>query len=127
MIEFQGLWKSFAGVAVLRGVDLSVQEGETLALLGPSGSGKSVLLKHVIGLLEPDAGDVVVDGGSIARASDDELLRVRRSIGYVFQNAALFDSLSVAENLWLAQDDGSYSRSRRRCREEAVDLLRRVN
>ncbi len=127
MIEFCDLHKSFGGVPVLRGVDLRVQEGETLALLGPSGSGKSVLLKHAIGLLEPDAGDVVVDGVSIARASDDALRRVRRSVGYVFQNAALFDSLTVAENLWLAQDDGSFTHSRTQCRLDAVDLLRRVN
>jgi phospholipid/cholesterol/gamma-HCH transport system ATP-binding protein len=127
MIEYAGLTKSFDGVPVLRGVDLAVREGETLALLGPSGSGKSVLLKHAIGLLEPDSGDVVVDGVSIARASDAELRRVRRKVGYVFQHAALFDSLSVAENLFLAQDDGNLSRSRRECRDEAMDLLRRVN
>ena len=127
MIEFEGLWKGFAGVPVLRGVELAVCEGETLALLGPSGSGKSVLLKHAIGLLEPDAGDVLVDGVSIAGASTAELRRVRGMVGYVFQNAALFDSLTVAENLWLAQDDGSCRRSRAACRDEAVDLLRRVN
>ncbi len=127
MIEYVGLWKSFGGVPVLRGVDLTVREGETLALLGPSGSGKSVLLKHAIALLEPDAGDVLVDGVSIARASEEELRRVRSMVGYVFQNAALFDSLTVAENLWLAQDDGSCRRSRLECRNEAVELLRRVN
>ena len=127
MIEFAGLYKSFDRVPVLRGVDLRVREGETLALLGPSGSGKSVLLKHAIGLLEPDAGDVVVDDVSIARASDEELRRIRRLVGYVFQNAALFDSLTVAENLWLAQDDGSVRRSRAQCRDEAAELLRRVN
>ncbi len=127
MIEYVGLWKSFGGVPVLRGVDLAVREGETLALLGPSGSGKSVLLKHAIALLEPDAGDVLVDGVSIANASATELRRVRGMVGYVFQNSALFDSLTVAENLWLAQDDGSCRRSRAQCRDEAVELLRRVN
>ena len=127
MIEYIGLWKSFGGMPVLRGVDLLVREGETLALLGPSGSGKSVLLKHAIALLEPDAGDVLVDGVSIAGASARELRRVRSMVGYVFQNAALFDSLTVAENLWLAQDDGSCRRSRAECRDEAVELLRRVN
>ncbi len=127
MIEYVGLWKSFGGVPVLRGVDLAVREGETLALLGPSGSGKSVLLKHAIALLEPDAGDVLVDGTSIANASPAELRRVRSMVGYVFQNAALFDSLTVAENLWLAQDDGRFARSRAKCREEAVELLARVN
>ena len=103
MIEFRNLHKSFGTHQVLRGVDLVVHEGETLALLGPSGTGKSVLIKHAIGLLEPDEGDVIVDGISIANATRDELRKVRRSLGYVFQNAALFDSLTVAENLWLAQ------------------------
>ncbi len=127
MIEFQGLRKSFAGHVVLDGIDLFVNEGETLALLGPSGAGKSVLLKHAIGLLDPDAGDVIVDGTSIRSASEKELRRVRRNVGYVFQNAALFDSLSVAENLWLAQDDGSGAHSRAACRVDAEELLARVN
>ncbi|HET9984175.1 MAG TPA: ATP-binding cassette domain-containing protein [Longimicrobiales bacterium] len=127
MIEFRDLHKGFGGRPVLRGIDLVVREGETLALLGPSGTGKSVLLKHVVGLLEPDAGDVLVDGISIAQATDEELQRVRRRVGYVFQNAALFDSLTVAENLWLAQDDGRGSRSLAACRGEAIELLRRVN
>jgi phospholipid/cholesterol/gamma-HCH transport system ATP-binding protein len=127
MIEFRDLHKSFDALPVLRGVNLTVQEGETLALLGPSGTGKSVLIKHAIGLLEPDQGDVVVDGISIANASERELRAVRRRIGYVFQNAALFDSLNVAENLWLAQTDERESRSLQECRAEAMDLLRRVN
>jgi phospholipid/cholesterol/gamma-HCH transport system ATP-binding protein len=127
MIEFRDLHKSFDSLPVLRGVNLTVQEGETLALLGPSGTGKSVLIKHAIGLLEPDQGDVVVDGISIANASERELRAVRRRIGYVFQNAALFDSLNVAENLWLAQTDEKESRSLQECRAEAIDLLRRVN
>jgi phospholipid/cholesterol/gamma-HCH transport system ATP-binding protein len=127
MIEFRDLHKSFDSLPVLRGVNLTVQEGETLALLGPSGTGKSVLIKHAIGLLEPDQGDVVVDGISIANASERELRAVRRRIGYVFQNAALFDSLNVAENLWLAQTDEKESRSLQECRAEAMDLLRRVN
>jgi phospholipid/cholesterol/gamma-HCH transport system ATP-binding protein len=127
MIEFRDLHKSFDALPVLRGVDLTVQEGETLALLGPSGTGKSVLIKHAIGLLEPDQGDVVVDGISIANATERELRDVRHRIGYVFQNAALFDSLTVAENLWLAQTDERESRSLQECRAQAVDLLRRVN
>ncbi len=127
MIEFRDLHKSFGSVVVLRGVDLVVEEGETLALLGPSGTGKSVLLKHAIGLLEPDRGDVFVDGVSIATASPEELKKVRRRLGYVFQNAALFDSLTVAENLWLAQNDEGNERPLRRCREETIGLLRKVN
>jgi len=127
MIEYRNLHKAFGDLKVLRGVDLVVEEGETLALLGPSGTGKSVLLKHAIGLLEPDEGDVIVDGVSIANASPEELKRVRRNLGYVFQNSALFDSLTVAENLWLAQCDETSMTTTRECREGAVELLRRVN
>src|SRR5688572_26505957 len=100
MIEVRNLHKAFDNFQVLKGVDLLVEEGETLALLGPSGTGKSVLIKHVMGLLDPDEGDVIVDGISIANATREQLRSVRQRIGYVFQNAALFDSLSVAENLW---------------------------
>jgi len=127
MIEYRNLHKSFGSLHVLRGVDLVVKEGETLALLGPSGSGKSVLLKHAIGLLEPDQGDVIVDGVSIRSATAEQLKRVRRNLGYVFQNAALFDSLTVAENLWLAQCDEGTNRGLRSCRDGAVELLARVN
>jgi phospholipid/cholesterol/gamma-HCH transport system ATP-binding protein len=127
MIEFRDLHKSFDTQQVLRGVNLTVQEGETLALLGPSGTGKSVLIKHAIGLLQPDQGDVIVDGIAIANATNRELRKVRRSIGYVFQNAALFDSLTVAENLWLAQTDEREGRSPQACRAEAAELLGRVN
>jgi phospholipid/cholesterol/gamma-HCH transport system ATP-binding protein len=127
MIEFRGLYKRFGSQEVLRGVDLTVREGETLVLLGPSGTGKSVLLKHAIGLLEPDAGDVVVDGLSISRATPEQLLRVRRKVGYVFQNAALFDSLTVYENLRLALEDERDAPPRRSLRGEAAELLGRVN
>jgi phospholipid/cholesterol/gamma-HCH transport system ATP-binding protein len=127
MIEFRNLHKSFDTQQVLRGVDLVVEEGETLALLGPSGTGKSVLIKHAMGLLEPDEGDVIVDGISIANASPKELRAVRRRIGYVFQNAALFDSLTVAENLWLAQTDEREDRRIEQCCADAEELLRRVN
>lgn len=127
MIEFRNLKKSFGDHVVLNGVDLLVPEGETLALLGPSGTGKSVLLKHAIGLLDPDEGDVLVDGVSIVHATPAELGRVRRTVGYVFQNSALFDSLTVAENLFLAQNAEGGRRSSAECREEAKELLARVN
>jgi len=127
MIEFRGLHKSFGTQAVLRGVDLTVEDGETLVLLGPSGTGKSVLLKHAIGLLEPDAGDVIVDGQSISSATPSQLRRVRRSVGNVFQNSALFDSMTVLENLALALMDEKDLRSAETCRGEAAELLRRVN
>jgi phospholipid/cholesterol/gamma-HCH transport system ATP-binding protein len=127
MIEFRALRKTFDRDEVLRGVDLTVREGETLALLGPSGTGKSVLLKHAIGLLEPDSGDVLVDGISIAKASPKELRRVRRRVGYVFQNSALFDSLTVVDNLRLALEDEHTRRPTAQIRAEAAELLRRVN
>ena len=126
MIEFRGLYKSFDGHEVLRGVDLLVPEGRTLALLGGSGTGKSVLIKHAIGLLTPDAGDVIVDGVSIVEADEATLRSVRRRVGYVFQNAALFDSLSVGENLRLAMDD-ALAADRAAWTRAAHELLERVN
>jgi phospholipid/cholesterol/gamma-HCH transport system ATP-binding protein len=127
MIEYKNLKKSFGDLHVLRGVDLVVNEGETLALLGPSGTGKSVLLKCAIGLLEPDSGDIIVDDTSIANATREQLRRVRRNLGYVFQNAALFDSLTVAENLQLAQVDADSTATLQDLRADAIELVRRVN
>ena len=127
MIEFHGIWKAFAGEPVLKGVDLVVREGETLVLLGPSGTGKSVLLKHAIGLLRPDRGSVTVDGISVSDAGARQLKRVRQRVGYVFQHAALFDSMTVLENLALAIRDEDDTRPVATAREEAATLLRRVN
>jgi len=98
-IELRGLRKSFRAKAVLRGVDLAIREGETFTILGGSGSGKSVCLKHMIGLLKPDAGRVVVFGRDVTELGEDELVDVRRALSMVFQSAALFDSLSVYENV----------------------------
>jgi len=97
MIEYVGIHKSF-DIPVLQGVDLDVATGEMLSIVGPSGTGKSVLLKTTNGLLEPDRGDVRVDGESVF-ASDAARERIRRKVGYVFQYAALFDSMSVYENV----------------------------
>jgi phospholipid/cholesterol/gamma-HCH transport system ATP-binding protein len=127
MIEYSGVWKMFNGEPVLRGVDLVVREGETLVLLGPSGTGKSVLLKHAIGLLTPDRGRVTVDGISIADASPRSLRRVRKKVGYVFQHAALFDSMTVLQNLALAIQDEGDMKPPSAARDEAAELLRRVN
>lgn len=127
MIEFSGVWKSFGSEAVLSGVDLTVREGETLVLLGPSGTGKSVLLKHAIGLLRPDRGDVRVDGVAISSAGRADMRRVRKKVGYVFQHAALFDSMTVLENLALAIYDEDEVRPLSHARDEAAALLRQVN
>jgi phospholipid/cholesterol/gamma-HCH transport system ATP-binding protein len=100
VIEYIDVHKAF-DAPVLTGVSLTVPEGETLAIVGPSGTGKSVLLKTTIGLIIPDQGDVIVDGQSVVRASRQELQAIRRRVGYVFQNAALFDSMNVYENVAL--------------------------
>jgi phospholipid/cholesterol/gamma-HCH transport system ATP-binding protein len=98
-IELRGLEKSFRDKAVLRGVELAIREGETFTILGGSGSGKSVCLKHMIGLIKPDAGRVIVFGRDITPLAEDELVEVRQALSMVFQSAALFDSLSVYENV----------------------------
>jgi len=98
-IVLKNLHKAFGSNRVLRGFSLEVQDGETLAVVGQSGTGKSVALKHVVGLLQPDEGEVWVDGQLLADLSQEELYEVRRKVGYVFQFAALFDSLTIAENL----------------------------
>jgi len=101
LIEIRGLHKTFEGNHVLRGVDLGVRAGETLVVLGPSGCGKSVLLKHIIGLLRPDRGAVLFEGRDIGRMTYRELAEVRKRFGMVFQGAALFDSMTVGENVGL--------------------------
>ncbi|HSE06472.1 MAG TPA: ABC transporter ATP-binding protein [Methylomirabilota bacterium] len=99
MIRVHGLHKRFGAQAVLRGVDLDIASGEIMVIIGRSGGGKSVLLKHLIGLLRPDAGGVMVDGTEITRLRGGELDRVRQRYGVVFQGGALFDSMSVADNV----------------------------
>jgi phospholipid/cholesterol/gamma-HCH transport system ATP-binding protein len=98
-IELRGIHKAFGEKRVLRGLDLDVPEGETVSLVGFSGAGKSVMLKHIAGLLLPDRGSVQVDGKEVPRLPRRELYRLRLEMGYVFQFAALFDSMTVAENL----------------------------
>lgn len=109
MIEFRNIHKSF-DLPVLRGVDLRVENGEMFALFGPSGTGKSVLLKTTIALIEPDIGDVEVGGISVYRGGSRALDEVRRKVGYVFQNAALFDSLNVYENVEMGLPEDELAR-----------------
>jgi phospholipid/cholesterol/gamma-HCH transport system ATP-binding protein len=99
MISVRDLYKSFGAHEVLSGINLDVEEGTTCVILGGSGSGKTVLMKHVIGLLKPDRGQVFVDGEDVVPLNDLELERVRRKFGMVFQGAALFDSMTVYENV----------------------------
>ena len=99
MIDVRDLWKSFGGNPVLKGVNLTVWPGTTSVILGGSGSGKTVLMKHIMGLFKPDRGEVIVDGENITRMDRRELSRFRTRMGMVFQSSALFDSLSVFENV----------------------------
>ncbi len=98
-IELIDLYKAFGAKKVLNGFTLSVEDGSTTALVGFSGAGKSVALKHIVGLLAPDAGTVRVDDQDVPSLSREELYELRRQVGYVFQFAALFDSMTIAENL----------------------------
>jgi phospholipid/cholesterol/gamma-HCH transport system ATP-binding protein len=127
VIELRNVHKSFGGHVVLAGVDFTVQTGETVALLGPSGSGKSVLLKHIIGLMHPDVGDVLVEGESVLTLSRKALAALRGKIGYAFQTGALFDSMTVFENIRLGITDDRCYRDRDFCRARAAECLRLVN
>ena len=98
-IELRGLYKAFGSNEVLRGFSVLAREGETLVILGQSGSGKSVALKHIVRLIVPDRGSVIVDGRDANALGREELYELRRSVGYVFQFAALFDSMTVADNV----------------------------
>ncbi len=101
MIEVRTLSKSFSGTPVLQGVHFTVEDGEILVIIGKSGCGKTVLLKHLIGLIQPDEGEILVDGVAINGTKRSELLKMRKRFGMLFQSAALFDSLTVEENIAL--------------------------
>src|SRR5512136_2558831 len=102
MIEVRDLRKRFGTLKVLDGVSFRIEKGESVVIIGRSGGGKSVLLKHLVALLKPDAGEVLIDGENIVPLNERQLLRVRRRFGMLFQGAALFDSLTVAENIAFA-------------------------
>jgi len=127
MILIENLHKRLGGERVLRGIDLEIRRGETVALVGSSGAGKSVLLKHIIGLLAPDRGDVRLEGESVAQARPKQLARLRRRMGYVFQDAALLDSLTVRENLRLALDDDACEQDREYAERRITEALELVN
>jgi phospholipid/cholesterol/gamma-HCH transport system ATP-binding protein len=101
MIEIIDVYKSFNGKPVLNGVNLVINKGETLTIIGRSGEGKSVLLKHLIGLLKPDSGKIIIDGDDINKHSVREMVKLRRRFGMLFQASALFDSMTVDENVGL--------------------------
>ena len=127
MITLRGVEKRFGNFVVLEGVDFTVRQGETVALLGPSGVGKSVLLKHINGLLRPDAGEVTVDGLDVGRLRGRELAELRSRIGYVFQFGALFDSLDVFENVKLGITDEACASDENYCWNRVTECLDLVN
>ena len=108
MIEIQDLHKRFDDNQVLRGVNLTINQGETLAIIGSSGCGKSVLLKHIVGLLFPDKGCVCIEGENLNDLSENELYKIRKQFGFLFQGSALFDSMTIEENIWLSLVENDY-------------------
>ncbi|MEW6107569.1 MAG: ABC transporter ATP-binding protein [Nitrospirota bacterium] len=102
MIKLIGLHKSFGDNHVLKGLDIEVKKGESRVIIGGSGSGKSVILKHIIGILKPDEGDVIIDGINLKNLKENELYEIRKKFGMLFQMAALFDSMNVWENVGFA-------------------------
>lgn len=125
MIRLENVHKSFGSKQVLTGFSLEVREGETMVIIGYSGTGKSVAIKHIVGLLEPDSGRVIVDDLEVEKLSRRELYALRGHIGYVFQFSALFDSLTVAENVAMGiRKQGKLSESEISTRvQEALELV----
>ncbi|HEY9189083.1 MAG TPA: ATP-binding cassette domain-containing protein [Ignavibacteria bacterium] len=105
MIKIENISKSFGDFVVLKNVNLEISKGETLVILGKSGTGKSVLLRIIIGLLEPDEGSIFINNYNITKINTKQLNQIRKKIGFLFQNSALYDSLSVRENLEFALRD----------------------
>ena len=125
-IRVRGLHKTFGPQHVLRGIDLDIERGRTNIIIGGSGQGKSVLMKHLMGLLKPDAGQIWVDGQDVVPFNDLEMGRLRRKYGMVFQYAALFDSMNVVENIAFPLIE-RYKLTRAEIMERVRDLLRRLD
>lgn len=107
MIRIRDLWKSFGDNIVLKGINLDIDKGKTTVIIGGSGCGKSVLLKNIIGLLKPDKGEVLIDGEDITKMKEKALYKIRNKFGFLFQSAALFDSMTVAENVGLGLSENT--------------------
>jgi len=99
MIEIKGLKKRFGSKEVLKGIDLNIPKGKTTVILGLSGGGKSTIIKHIVGLLKPDSGEIWIDGEEISKADENQIRRIRKKVGFLFQSGALFDSMNIYENI----------------------------
>ena len=126
MIEVKSLYKSFDGIDVLTDISATFEDGKTNLVIGQSGSGKTVLMKNLVGLLEPTSGQILYDGRDFVKTSKHEKAQMRREMGMLFQSAALFDSLSVIENVMFPLDMFSNMTLRER-RKRAHECLNRVN
>ena len=127
MIEIRDLHKSFDQNHVLKGVTLDIMPGKTLAVIGPSGCGKSVLLKHIVGLLFPDKGYVSIEGKNLNFLSEKELYEIRKRFGFLFQGAALFDSMTIEENISLPLIENEYDFSESEIDKIVADKLELVD
>jgi phospholipid/cholesterol/gamma-HCH transport system ATP-binding protein len=124
MIETRDLRKSFGSQKVLDGISFKIEKGESVVIIGGSGCGKSVLLKHIIGLMTPDSGDVLIDGESIVDMNERQLIAVRRKFGMLFQSAALFDSLTVEQNIdFVLRKEGVPEAERKERVAEALEMV----
>lgn len=126
MIEIKDLHKSFGSKKVLQGVNLTIEKGETLVVIGRSGCGKSVLIKHIVGLLQPDSGFVKVEGKLVGDLNEKELYELRKNFGFLFQGAALFDSMTVEENVGLPLVESNIKHSKdeiKKIVEEKLELV----
>jgi phospholipid/cholesterol/gamma-HCH transport system ATP-binding protein len=126
MIEIKNLHKKFKDKKVLSGIDLIIKTGETIAIIGRSGCGKSVLIKHIVGLLFPDEGYVKVEGQNISELTGKELFAIRRKFGFLFQGSALFDSMTVGENIALPIVENNHSITQAEVEELAEHKLELV-
>jgi len=127
MISFRKVRKQFGAREVLKGISFDVPEGQILFILGTSGTGKSVLLKNIVGLLQPTSGEIIVDGTDVSRLEEEELFPIRKKCGMVFQHPALFDSLSVFENVAFGLRKHWPEYSERQVRERVMECLSLVH
>jgi phospholipid/cholesterol/gamma-HCH transport system ATP-binding protein len=126
MIEIIDLYKKFNNNGVLKGINLTIKGGETLAIIGRSGCGKSVLLKHIVGLLFPDSGKVMVEGNDVGKLKTKELYDLRKRFGFLFQGAALFDSMTVEENISLPLVENETDKSETEIKKLVAEKLELV-
>ncbi len=126
MINITGIKKSFDDKVVLNGIDLTIREGESHVIIGKSGCGKSVLLKIIIALIKPDAGEVLIENENIFEVSEKRLYEIRRKFGFLFQNAALFDSMTVEENVKLPLVENGFNFTEKEIKQKVAEMLELV-